>query len=71
MASRLGSVVNEAMRTLPTPNATSRPRLYIPRWLEIIKLPKPTMVVSAARVMALAVLLASGTLSPSYFPVAR
>jgi hypothetical protein len=53
--STAGRITNELNRQQLTPMVSTRPRLCNPRWLAIIRLPKPTMVVSDVISTALAV----------------
>src|SRR5882724_11229838 len=56
----LGRTVTEARKTALTPNVRSRPMLKIPRWLAIVKLPKPTIVDKAEKATARPVLYGRG-----------
>jgi len=56
----LGRTVTEASKAALTPNMRSRPMLRIPRWLEIVKLPKPMIVDKAEKATARPVLCGRG-----------
>ena len=52
---RAGKTTSDETRQQVTPIVSTRPRLSSPRWLAIIRLPKPTIVVSDVINTALAV----------------